>query len=655
MSDNTNSSSFLDGFKENYELEHPKEMSMGEYLDLCKEDKGAYASAAERLLNAIGEPELVETAKDPVLSRIHQNKVIERYPAFDDFYGAEETISKIVGHLRSAAQGVEEKKQVLYLLGPVGGGKSSIAERLKEIMETEPFYVLKHIPTGEISPVFESPLGLFNERKHGDHIKEEFGIDQRYIKPIPSPWALKRFEESKGDINDFGVVKMYPSVLNQIGITKTEPGDENNQDISALTGKVDIRKLEDFPQEDADAYSYSGGLCRASQGLMEFVEMFKAPIKVLNPLLTATQEGHYNGTEAIGAMPFSGVVLAHSNESEWESFRNNNRNEAFIDRVNIIKVPYCLSVRDEKKIYEKLISNSDLAEAPCAPKTLDMMAEFSVLSRLKKPANSNIISKMKVYNGENLKESDPKAKPIQEYKNEAGQREGMDGSSTRFAFKILSKTFNFEAAGGGEIAADPVHLMSVLKDEIDSMDLPDDARKERLGFIDEYLLPSYRKFIDKEIKTAYLENSAGYGQELFDKYLLYADMWLQDQEYRDPHTGDILNREALDAWLKDIERPSNIPNVKDFRNDVVNFALRHRAKPESGGKNPEWKSYNKLKRVLEAKMFVNSKDMMPVISFGPKSSKEDQARHDGFVNRMAENGYTEKQTRFLCEWASRQP
>ena len=158
----------------------------------------------------------------------------------------------------------------------------------------------------------------------------------------------------------FSVVKLYPSKLRQICVAKTEPGDENNQDISALVGKVDIRKLEHFSQHDPDAYSYSGGLNRTTQGLLEFVEMFKAPIKVLHPLLTATQEGNYAGTENIGAMPYQGIVLAHSNESEWEQFKNNKNNEAFLDRICVVKVPYCLRV-DRR--------GDDLRQAPRGQRT----------------------------------------------------------------------------------------------------------------------------------------------------------------------------------------------------------------------------------------------------------------------------------------------
>jgi hypothetical protein len=170
--------------------------------------------------------------------------------------------------------------------------------------------------------------------------------------------------------------------------------------------------------------------------------MFKAPIKVLHPLLTATQEGNYVGTEAISAIPFSGIILAHSNESEWLTFRNNKNNEAFLDRICVIKVPYCLRVDEEQKIYEKMVSHSGLAESPCAPKTVEMLAQFCILTRLHEHDNSTLVSKMRVYNGENIREQDPKAKSIQEYRDVAGIDEGMNGISTRFAYKILSQTFS---------------------------------------------------------------------------------------------------------------------------------------------------------------------------------------------------------------------
>src|SRR5271157_1981462 len=357
-------------------------------------------------------------------------------------FGMEDTIQRVVSYFQHAARGLEERKQILYLLGPVGGGKSSLAERLKQLMEAHPIYVLK--AGDELSPVFESPLGLFDTDTLGPMLEEKYGIPRRRLTGLMSPWCYKRLEAFGGDISQFRVAKIQPSRLKQIGVAKTEPGDENNQDISSLVGKVDIRKLEFLNQNDADAYSYSGGLNRTTQGILEFVEMFKAPIKMLHPLLTATQEGNYTGSENIGGLPFQGVILAHSNEAEWQTFKNNRNNEAFIDRICVIKVPYCLRVTEEQKIYDKLVKSSELAEAHCAPSTLEMLARFSVLTRLRRHENSTLFAKMRVYDGESLKETDPRARSLQEYKDAAGVEEGMDGASTRFAFKVLAATFNHD-------------------------------------------------------------------------------------------------------------------------------------------------------------------------------------------------------------------
>src|SRR5690348_3383461 len=629
-----------------YEARRESDMSISEFLESCKTDPGCYASAPERILKAIGEPEVVDTAKDARLGRIFLNRTIRIYPSFSEFFGMEETIERIVGFFRHAAQGLEERKQILYLLGPVGGGKSSLAERLKALMELQPIYVLK---AGEqMSPVIESPLGLFDPERMGPMLEDRYGIPRRRLTGLMSPWCLKRLDEFGGDISKFRVVKVRPSRLRQIAVAKTEPGDENNQDISSLVGKVDIRKLEMYGQNDPDAYSFSGGLNRANQGILEFVEMFKAPIKMLHPLLTATQEGNYVGTENIGSIPFTGMILAHSNEAEWQTFRTNRNNEAFIDRIYVIKVPYCLRVTEEQKIYEKLIRSSELAGAPCAPATLEMLARFSVLSRLRAHENSNFYSKMRVYDGESLREVDPRARSLQEYRDAAGVDEGMDGISTRFAFKVLSATFNHDTI---EVAADPVHLMYVLEQSVRREQFPQEAENKLLEFVKAELAPRYAEFIGNEIQKAYLESYHDFGQNLFDRYVDFADAWIEDIDYKDPDTGQLLNRELLNQELSKIEKPAGIANPKDFRNEVVKFTLRARA--GHGGKNPSWTSYEKIREVIERRMFSQVEDLLPIISFGSKKDGDTEKKHEEFVLRMVERGYTERQVRRLVEWYMR--
>ncbi len=641
-----NQHDILQLYSEIYEKDKQVTYSLKEYLQAASNDPNLYASTAERMVQAIGEPEFIDTSNDSRLGRIFMNRTIKTYRAFEDFYGLEETIERIVGFFRHAAQGLEERKQILYLLGPVGGGKSSLADALKTLIQHRPVYVLA--AGDEVSPIYESPLGLFNPDSMGMMLEEEYGIPRRRLPGYMSPWAIKRLDEFGGDISKFSVVRVVPSEQRRVCVAKTEPGDENNQDISSLVGKVDIRKLEHFGQDDADAYSYSGGLNRTTQGLLEFVEMFKAPLKMLHPLLTATQDGTYVGTENVGAMPYQGIIVAHSNESEWESFKANRNNEAFLDRICVVKVPYCLRVTEEKQIYDKLILNSELGAAPCAPDTLEMMSRFTVLTRMKDHENSSLYSKMRVYDGESLKDTDPHARTVQEYRDAAGVTEGMDGMSTRFAYKILSETFNFDTR---EVAADPVHLMYVLEKAIRREQLPEETEQRYLEFVKEELATRYAEFIGNEIRKAYLESYHSYGQNLFDRYIAYADAWIDDQDYKDPDTGQLMDRDILNEELEKIEHPAGISNAKDFRYEVVKFALRARAKNE--GKNPEWTSYEKIRDVIEKRMFGQIEELLPVISFDAKKDSEAEQKHTEFVQRMTQRGYTKRQVRRLVDWYMR--
>lgn len=634
--------SVTETLRNRYKKPDGQRLTVDQWLELARDDASAYASPAERLLRAIGEPKRIDTSEDPVLSRIFHNRVIMQYEPFKDFFGLEEGIQRFVDYVKHSAQGLEESKQICYFLGPVGGGKSSLVERIKGLFEKESFWAI------EGSPVHDSPLYLFNSPDLAEQISADYGIPLERFKYKPSPWLIKRLEESEGDLSQFKIVKITPSKNRQIAISRTEPGDPNNQDTSTLVGKVDIRKIDKFSQNDPDAYLYSGGLCLGNRGCMEFVEMFKAPLPMLNPLLTATQDGYYNGTEAVSGLPFEGMILAHSNESEWSTFKNNPTNEAFLDRVYLIRVPYCLRTTEEAKIFRKILSSSTLKDAPCAPKTLDMLAEFSVLSRLKKVSNIDPTIKMRVYNGESLKDKEPSAKSVHDFRELAGVTEGMDGLSTRFTFKVLSKTFNYDPE---ELGANPVHLMAVLQNLIVQEQFSKDKEEEYLSYIDKYLKPQYLEFLEKEIQKAYFDTYSEYGQNVHDQYFMYADMWLAGNEWRDPNTGIILDLDELDKELMKIERPANIANAKSFRNDFVMFVHRH--KNLHDGKMPSWESYSKMKEVIEKKLHLSANEILPIISFSGKKQKEDEKRHKKFVDSMRALGYTERQTRICVEYFSK--
>lgn len=633
----------LSKYKQKFSFEPHTVMSFVDYLKKAKSDPTVYLNAAERMVKAIGEPVVHKNTRNSRDTRLFGAKTVRRYEAFKDFYGMEDIIEKIVGFFKHAAQDLEEARQILYLMGPVGSAKSSLAERIKELMSTQLIHILAVKDSKGnlvLSPINETPLGLLDIED-----SEELGIPPQYLKIKPSPWAVKRAAEFNGDLSKFYVVSAYPNQFTQLAITKTEPGDENNQDISSLVGKLDIRKLEYFAQDDPDAYSFSGGLCKGNQGILEFVEMFKAPIKVLHPLLTATQEHNYKGTEAISDIPFNGIIISHSNESEWDKFKNNKNNEAFLDRVCVIEVPYCTRVDEEIKVYEKYIKDSKLRNAPIAPGTLKMLAEFAVLTRLDDPENSSLFAKMKVYNGENIKDTYPSAKSLLEYKDSAHVGEGFEGYSTRSAFKTLAKVYNLDE---DEIAADPVHLLTVLENDIKSSRLDEELEICYLAYLKNYLAPEYMKFLGDEVQMFFLDSHDEYGQTTFDRYILYADHWVQNNDFRDPDTNQIWDREELNKELEAIEKPANIANPKDFRNEVVNFALRYSA--SHGGKSVSWKADPKMKRVIKANMFSKIEDLLPIISFGSKKDKGESARHKEFIQRMVEAGYTERQVKRLVEW-----
>jgi serine protein kinase len=213
---------------------------------------------------------------------------------------------------------------------------------------------------------------------------------------------------------------------------------------------------------------------------------------------------------------------------------------------------------------------------------------------------------------------------------------------------VLSSTFNFDTQ---EVAADPVHLMYVLEQQIWREQFPEEIEKKYLNFIKAELAPRYAEFIGHEIQKAYLESYSDYGQNLFDRYVAYADAWVEDQDFKDPDTGQLFDRKMLDQELSKTEKPAGIANPKDFRFEVVKFALRARA--ANAGKNPAWTSYEKIREVIEKRMFSQVEDLLPVISFSSKGDKDTEKKHSDFVARMVSRGYTARQTRRLVEWYMR--
>jgi serine protein kinase len=649
------SGTLRDDFQELWGSRRTEEvMTVDQYLEEAKTNRRIYQSSHAAMVESFGKPELIDTHSDVRLSRIYENRLLRTFPAFSrDFYGMYGVIDQIYSYFLSASQGTAERQKILYLLGPVGGGKSSLAEKIKELAQEVPMYCLAYVGQDgkpQISPVFESLLGLFTSIPQLRlKVAERYDIPDRAFPRLMSPWARARLKDAtqrlgesghKSPLDSFRVIRLFPSIADQIGIAVATPGDETNQDVTVLVGKTDIHKVADRAQNDPDAYSFSGALC-IGQRVLEFMEMFKAPTPTLNPLLAATMENYFTATEAIGAIPFNGVILAHSNEAEWEKFTKVKANEAFIDRIHKVKVPYVLAYSDEIRIYEKMIRNCELRDAKCAPGTLEALAQFSVLTRLRKPQDDMFEPKMRVYDGEDIHNTNPKARSLHEYREEAGVDEGMTGESTRFAFEILAKTFNFDPT---EIAADPVHLLNVLTESI--RQLGKDKESYIPDFVKGILRPNLLKMIKEHIRDSYLESGDSMGQALYERYITLADRWVDNLDYKDPDTGIVMDRSKINARLEEIEKPAGISNPKDFRYEVTRYSMRYRGEH---GKYPSWREYGTMRKVIEMKMFKNIDDMLPVISFGKKPDEKLQQEHQNFVTRMMKRGYTEKMVRRMVE------
>jgi serine protein kinase len=656
-----------------------KEVTLGldEYLDLCREDRSAYMLIFGRLLKALGEPEIIDTAKDSVLGPIYENKVIKRFPALKDFFGGEkdggyDVQTQIADHLEAAESGTAMRKKILMLKGPVSGGKSTLAEALKRLAEHEPYYVLRDKTSGKMSPANDSPLCLFDDKKYGKMIESEYGIPRRYLRAQPSTWVQKRIREY-GDANGlhesdvhypdvFDVVRVFPSMEAQRGIASVTAGTANNQDEGDFVGSVDLNKLsqdESLSESDPDVYNYrAGALIRGHQGIVELVEILKLENpKALTCMLDATEEGMFSGIKGVGRFPCDSLILAHLNDSEFIRFKSNPDNVAFISRTNLIEVPYTLRVAEEKKILEKYLAESDYKNYKLAPKTIDLLAEFSVLTRLKPPPEnaSTISAKMRVYDGQSLKNTDPKAKNLREYREAARKqgdpKEGMVGIDRRIIFDTLSEVFNHNSSRDGEKTADPVQLIAVLRDTITHSPKigSDEIRANYLALVDGHVKTEYLRHIDRTIRAAALDGADGYAQSRFNQYIEWARAWSQGEDYIDPDTQDPVNVEELDTMMKEqIETPGKVSNPEKFRRSIVHYALEYMLQHD--GQTPDWTSSQIFRDAMENVIFSQSKDLLEITAFGPKKTAEAAEDHQSFMKNMLNDGRTPKMVQREVRW-----
>jgi serine protein kinase len=610
-----------------------------EYLDLVKSDPTMTKLAHARiydLIISVGTRNIQDT-DDPRTKRLYKDEPVKVYNFFaDEFFGIERTIAHLVRYFHSASLKGEESRQVLYLMGPVGSGKSSLVERVQRGLEqTATVYAIEGCPMHEeplhliprhLRREFEKMLGVHIE---GDlcpvcryRLKEEFG---------------QRYEEVPIETRNF-------SKRNRIGIGVVPPVDPNNQDTSVLIGSEDISKLDQYSEGDPRVLELNGALNVGDRGLVEFIEVFKNETEYLHAMITATQEKVIPAPGRHGMVYVDTCIVAHSNEAEWQKFKADHTNEAILDRIVVVKVPYNLRLSEEVKIYQKIIRNSDF-RAHVAPHTLELASMFAILSRLEPTSKCDLMTKLRLYNGEEVVEKGRTKKiDVQELKEDA-KREGMSGISTRFIMKALDNALSDNVSGN---CINPINVREALIGMVKEADLPDDNRKQYLEFLQDTLHKEYLDLLEKEITRAFVYSYQEQAESLFQNYLDHAEAYVNKTKVRDRNTKEELPPD--EGFLKSIEEQiAIIGSAADgFRQEVIAYLWSSSRR----GEKVSYRSYEPLKEAIEKKLMTSVRDISRIITKARTRDEEQADKYNAMVRNLLDNGYCESCVDVVLKYAA---
>src|SRR3989475_4591089 len=532
------------------------------YLDKVKAVPLNARRTNARLYDTIMKPGVrdIHENNDPRVKRLYKDESLKVFNFFtDEFFGIEKTISQIVRYFHAASLKGEESRQVLYLMGPVGSGKSSLVEKLhRGLEESEPFYAI------EGCPMFEEPLHLIPR-----HLRKEFekmlGVHvEGDLCPV---CRYKLVQEYGGKYEEFPICTVGFSKRARVGIGVVPPVDPNNQDTSVLIGSEDISKLDLYSEGDPRVLDLNGALNVGNRGMCEFIEVFKNETEYLHAMITATPEKVVPAPGRHGMVYVDTVIVAHSNEAEWQKFKADHTNEAILDRIVVVKVPYNLRLSEEVKSYQKIIRNSDF-RAHVAPHTLEIASMFAILSRLEPNAKCDLVTKLKLLNGEEVVEKGKTKKIDMQELREDAKREGMSGISTRFIMKALDNALSDNTEGN---CINPINVREALVNMVKEADLPDDSRKQHLEFLQDVLHKEYLELLEKEITKAFVYSYQEQAESLFQNYLDHAAAFVNKTRVKDRNTKEELQPD--EGFLKSIEEQIAIIGsaAEGFRQEVIAY------------------------------------------------------------------------------------
>ncbi|MGD6819175.1 PrkA family serine protein kinase [Metabacillus sp. 84] len=589
-----------------------------EYLEILKTRPYVAQSAHSRVYNMI---------KDFGIEEVNG---VKTYKFFDQqLFGLEEALERLVEeYFHPAAKRLDVRKRILLLMGPVSGGKSTLVTMLKRGLEK-----YSHTDNGSVfaikgCPMHEDALHLIPHHLRQDFY-EEYGIR---IEGNLSPLNMMRLQEEYGGrIEDVVVERIFFSEDKRVGIGTFSPSDPKSQDIADLTGSIDFSTIAEYGSEsDPRAYRFDGELNKANRGMMEFQEMLKCDEKFLWHLLSLTQEGNFKAGR-FALISADELIVAHTNETEYRSFISNKKNEALHSRIIVIPIPYNLRVTEEERIYDKMISESDVNDVHIAPHTLKVAAMFSILTRLKeaKRGDIDLVKKMRLYDGESVEGYN--SVDLEDLKKEY-QDEGMSGIDPRYVINRISSTIIRKE----NPSINALDVLRSLKEGLDQHpSISQEDRERYLNFIS-VARKEYDDIAKKEVQKAFVYSYEESAKTLMENYLDNVEAYCNKNKLRDPLTGEEMNPD--DKLMRSIEEQIGISEnaKKAFREEILIRISAYARK----GKRFDYNSHERLREAIQKKLFADLKDVVKITTSSKTPDEQQLKKVNEVVKRLIdEHGY----------------
>jgi serine protein kinase len=547
-----------------------------------------------------------------------------------ELFGVDEPLARVVDYFKAAAAGSDVGRRLLLLLGPPSGGKSTMAILLKRGLEEYSrtdegaMYGIKG------SPMHESPLNLIPASLRAQ-FRDTYGVE---LTGELSPWARERLErEYEGDYLRVPVERIFISEATRMGVGTYAPHDPTTADIADLVGSVDLSKVAEVGDEgDPRAWSWSGAVYAASRGMLEMIEILKVKREFLYLLLTLTQEKNVK-VSRFPLIHLDETILAHTNLAEFNKFLQEKENEALLDRMVIIKVPYALSYKEEARIYQKLVSGAPaFRNVHLDPHVLKLASVFSILTRLHKPEREglDLSKKLRLYAGETIEgfgESE-----ASRLRSDAPD-EGLAGVSPRFVINSISNAITRSDAS----SLTSMELLLALKDSIES-DARMDAKHKKV-WIDHLVVARkdfYNRWVKEDVHRALFASFEEEAQQLLEKYLDEVEASLDQRQVTDPITGE--NRPADERFLRSVEEKIKVSDSgkHSFRQEVVRKAMVS----FKAGEKFTLDSHARMHEAIEQYLFEERRDVLRLVTSSARPDDEARKKISAVQQRLVnEYGY----------------